>query len=71
MSAENYEFRIINLQAINKGLYPFFTLKLTTRMELVMEKLTKEGWELTNTTHNAMGFPMVLTFRRPNATNNV
>jgi hypothetical protein len=65
MDAQNYEYKIINLQARNKELYSsIWTLKLTTRAGLVMDKLAKDGWELTNTTHNAFGFPMVLTFRK-------
>ncbi len=64
MSDEKYEYKMVNLQARNKGLYGFWTARLTTRASKVIEKMTSEGWELTNTTHNLFGFPMVLTFRR-------
>ena len=61
---ENYEYKIVNLQARNKELYSFWTTRLTKRAAVAMEKLAKDGWELTNTTHNLFGYPMVLTFRR-------
>ncbi len=67
MTTENYEYKIINLNRRNKEVNGFWTLRLTNRATEATEKLTKDGWELANTTHNFAGYPVVLTFRRKRA----
>jgi hypothetical protein len=64
MTTENYEYKTVNLNKRNKGLYGFWTSRFTTRASMAMEKLAKEGWELVNTTSDFVGNPRVLTFRR-------
>jgi hypothetical protein len=61
---ENYEYKTVSLNRKNKGLYGFWTVRLTTRATMAMDKLAKEGWELTGTTHDLFGNPRVLTFRK-------
>jgi hypothetical protein len=71
MSVENYKYRVVNLNSKNKDLYSTWTLRLTTRASMAMEKLVNDGWELASTTHDLFGNPRVLTFRKNNATNSV
>jgi len=61
---QTYEYKTINLNARNKALYSVFTMRLTTRAAMATEKLARVGWELVNTTHNFMGYPIMLTFRK-------
>jgi hypothetical protein len=64
MTTENYEYRTIDLGRRNKGLISFWTARATSRAMEVTDKLTRDGWELVNTTSNFMGYPRMLTFRR-------
>ena len=62
---ENYEYKIIDISKKNKefdGFWPFFII--TRRAAMVMEKMTKDGWEPINTTHDFMGNPHIFTFRK-------
>jgi hypothetical protein len=63
MSSGNYEYKTVNVSRRNKELYKLFT-SLPQRASLATEKLSKEGWELTNTTSDFWGNPCVLTFRK-------
>ncbi len=64
---ENYEYKTVSLNRKNKELYSIWTVRLTTRATMAMDKLAKEGWELTSTTHDLFGNPRVLTFRKVTA----
>jgi len=59
-----YEYKTVNLNRSNKEFYGFWTQRLPSRAVKVIDKLTKEGWELANTTHDFMGNQRVLNFRR-------
>ena len=59
-----YEYKNINIAKKNKEFYGFWTLRADTRAAMVMEKMTKDGWEPINTTHDFFGNPHLLTFRK-------
>jgi hypothetical protein len=59
-----YENKTVNLNKRNKEFYGFWTQRFTSRATAVTEKLSKEGWEYVDATHDYMGNPRILTFRR-------
>lgn len=64
----NYEYKTVDLNKRNKEFYsssfwhPFFVI--SSRATAVMDKLTKDGWEYIDSTHDFLGNPRILRFRR-------
>ena len=61
---QNYEYKTVSLRDSHKEFHSKWVFRISKRMQLVTDKLGKEGWELTNTTHDMWGNPQVLTFRK-------